>query len=56
MLKDIVNNCYDSAVEKQKADGYIVLEHGLATIPLAGLDVAYPRYLWSGVMPFRGRE
>jgi hypothetical protein len=33
MLKDIVNNCYDSAVEKQKADGYTVLERGLATIP-----------------------
>jgi hypothetical protein len=36
MLKDIVNSCYDSAIEKQKAEGYIVLERGLATIPLAG--------------------
>jgi hypothetical protein len=25
MLKDIVDSCYDSAVEKQKAEGYIVL-------------------------------
>lgn len=54
MLKDNVNNCYDSAVEKQKAGGYIVLERGLAMIPLAGLDVPFhSRYLWSGVMPFR---
>ena len=57
MLRDIVNSCYDSAVEKQKAEGYIVLERGLATIPLAGLDVPFhSRYLWSGVMPFRGCE
>lgn len=57
MLKDIVDGCYDSALEKQKADGYIVLERGLATIPLAGLDVPFhSRYLWSGVMPFRGCE
>ena len=57
MLKDIVNSCYDSALEKQKAEGYIVLERGLATIPLAGLDVPFhSRYLWSGVMPFRGCE
>jgi len=34
MLKDIVNSCYDSAVEKQKAEGYIVLERGLVMIPL----------------------
>jgi hypothetical protein len=54
MLKDNVNNCYDSAVEKQKADGYIVLECGLTTIPFAGLDVPFHScYLWSGVMPFR---
>ena len=57
MLNDIVNSCYDSAVEKQNAEGYIVLERGLATIPLAGLDVPFhSRYLWSGVMPFRGCE
>jgi hypothetical protein len=37
MLKDNVNNCYDSAVEKQKADGYIVLECSLATILLLAL-------------------
>jgi len=54
MLKDIVKSCYDSALEKQKAEGYIVLERGLATIPLAGIDVPFhSRYLWSGVMPFR---
>jgi hypothetical protein len=57
MLKDIVNSYYDSAVEKQKAEGYIVLERGLATIPLAGLDVPFHLcYLWSGVMSFWGCE
>jgi hypothetical protein len=56
VLKDIVSSYYDSAVEKQKADGYIVLERGLATIPPAGLDVSFhSHYLWSGAMPFRGR-
>lgn len=54
MLKDIVNSCYGSALEKQKTEGYIILERGLATIPLAGIDVPFhSRYLWSGVMPFR---
>ena len=54
MLKDIVNSSYDSVVEKQNTEGYIVLERGLATIPLPGLDVPFhSRYLWSGVMPFR---
>jgi hypothetical protein len=57
MLKDIVNSCYDSALEKQKTEGYIVLERGLATIPLPGIDVPFhSRYLWSGVMPFRACE
>jgi fatty acid synthase subunit alpha len=57
MLKDIVNSCYDSAVEKQKAEGCIVLERRLATIPLPGLDVPFhSRYLWSGVMPSRECE
>ena len=57
MLKDIVNNCYDRALEKQKAEGYIILERGLATIPLGGIDVPFhSRYLWSGVMPFRACE
>jgi fatty acid synthase subunit beta len=46
MLKDIVNSCYNSALEKQNADGYIVLERGLATIPLAGPDAPFhSRYL-----------
>ncbi len=40
-LKDVANSCYDSAVEKQKAEGYIVLEYGLTMIPLAGLDVPF---------------
>ena len=46
MLKDIVNTCYDRTLEKQKAEGYIVLKCGLATIPLAGIDVPFhSRYL-----------
>jgi fatty acid synthase subunit alpha len=46
MLKDIVNSCYDRALEKQKAEGYLVLERGLAMIPLAGIDVPFhSRYL-----------
>ena len=52
-----MDGCYDSAFEKQKADSYIVLVRGLAMIPLAGLDVSFhSRYLWSGVMLFRGCE
>lgn len=41
MLKDIENSCYDRALEKQRAEGYIVLERGLATIPLASIDVPF---------------
>ena len=57
MLKDIVNSCYNGTIEKQKVKGYIVLERGLAMVPLAGLDVPFhSRYLWSGIMPFRECE
>jgi fatty acid synthase subunit alpha, fungi type len=57
LLKDTINNCCDHALEKQKTEGYIVLECGLATIPLAGIDVPFhSRYLWSGVMPFHACE
>ncbi|KAN0115841.1 hypothetical protein V8E52_006381 [Russula decolorans] len=46
---------FPSAVEKQKAKDYIVLERGLTTIPLAGLGVPFhSHYRWSGVMPLRG--
>jgi len=46
MLKDIVNSCYDHALKKQKAEGYIILERGLAMIPLTGIDVPFHlRYL-----------
>ncbi|CAE6460687.1 unnamed protein product [Rhizoctonia solani] len=54
MLKDIITSCFDKAKEKQKAEGYIKLERGFATIPLPGIDVPFhSRYLWAGVMPFR---
>ncbi|KAI5885432.1 uncharacterized protein SCHCODRAFT_01176814 [Schizophyllum commune H4-8] len=54
MLGEIIKSSHDSAVEKQKSDGYIILERGFATIPLPGIDVPFhSRYLWAGVMPFR---
>jgi fatty acid synthase subunit alpha, fungi type len=54
MLEEIIDNCFASAQEKQRNDGYIVLERGFATIPLPGIDVPFhSRYLWAGVMPFR---
>jgi len=57
MLGDIIESCFVSAQEKQKKDGYIVLERGFATIPLPGIDVHFhSRYLWAGVMPFRACE
>jgi hypothetical protein len=39
MLKDFANNCNNHALKKQKTEAYIVLERGLATIPLTGIDV-----------------
>lgn len=54
MLGDIVKSCYEKAQEQQKAEGYIKLERGFATIPLPGIDVPFhSRYLWAGVLPFR---
>ncbi|KAF8896473.1 fatty acid synthetase alpha subunit [Infundibulicybe gibba] len=54
MLGDIIKSCYEKAQEQQKAEGYIKLERGFATIPLPGIDVPFhSRYLWAGVMPFR---
>ncbi|KAG5646963.1 hypothetical protein DXG03_001686 [Asterophora parasitica] len=54
MLGDIVKSCHEKALEQQKAEGYIKLERGFATIPLPGIDVPFhSRYLWAGVMPFR---
>ena len=54
MLGEIIESCFASAQEKQKKDGYIILERGFATIPLPGIDVPFhSRYLWAGVMPFR---
>lgn len=57
MLGEIIDSCFESAQEKRKEDGYIVLERGFATIPLPGIDVPFhSRYLWAGVMPFRACE
>ncbi|KAH9957667.1 hypothetical protein BC827DRAFT_1377997 [Russula dissimulans] len=55
MLKGIVNDCYESALEKPETGGYITLERasGLATVPLSGIDAPFHScYPWSGVMPF----
>ncbi|KAF8525925.1 hypothetical protein BU17DRAFT_74311 [Hysterangium stoloniferum] len=54
MLTEIVEECLKRALDQQKAEGYIHLERGFATIPLPGIDVPFhSRYLWAGVMPFR---
>ncbi|KAF7312560.1 Fatty acid synthase subunit alpha [Mycena indigotica] len=54
MLGDIVKECFGRAQDQQKAEGYIKLERGFATIPLPGIDVPFhSRYLWAGVLPFR---
>ncbi|KIY48753.1 hypothetical protein FISHEDRAFT_9172, partial [Fistulina hepatica ATCC 64428] len=53
MFKEIVQSCYESALELQKSTGHIILERGFATIPLPGIDVPFhSRYLWAGVLPF----
>jgi hypothetical protein len=54
MLGQVLEESYAKAQAKQKAEGYIKLERGFATIPLPGIDVPFhSRYLWAGVMPFR---
>ncbi|KAG8752051.1 3-oxoacyl-[acyl-carrier-protein] synthase [Serendipita sp. 396] len=54
MLADITQASFEKAQEKKKAEGFIKLERGFATIPLPGIDVPFhSRYLWAGVMPFR---
>ena len=51
IMKDTVNSSYEGEVEKQKAESYIVLKRGVATIPLADLGVTFrSRYLWPGVI------
>lgn len=57
MLGEVVEECFRHATDLQKAEGYIQLECGYATIPLLGMDVPfYSRYLWAGVIPFRACE
>lgn len=53
-LGEIVQSCYAKVQEQQKAEGYIKLERGFATIPLPRIDVPFHlRYLWAGILPFR---
>lgn len=57
MLGDITQASFEKAEEKKKAEGFIKLDRGFATIPLPGIDVPFhSRYLWAGVMPFRACE
>lgn len=57
MLGEIIQECFKKAQDKKKAEGFIKLERGFATIPLPGIDVPFhSRYLWAGVMPFRACE
>ena len=54
MLGEIIKSSFTRAQDLQKAEGYIKLERGFATIPLPGIDVPFhSRYLWAGVLPFR---
>ena len=54
MVGEVIESSFASAQEKQKQDGYIILERGFATIPLPGIDVPFhSRYLWAGAVPFR---
>ena len=53
MLVDIIKSCFEKAQEQQKAEGYIKLECGFATIPLPGIDVPFKSwYLWAGALSF----
>ena len=53
MLGGIVIECFEHAKAQQKAEVYIKLERGFATIPLPGIDIPFHmRYLWADVMPF----
>lgn len=53
-LAEIIEGCWDMAVEKEKKDGQVILERGFSTIPLPGIDVPFhSRYLWPGVLSFR---
>ena len=54
MLGDIIIECFEHAKAQQKAEVYIKLERGFATILLPGIDVPFHTcYLWADVMPFR---
>ncbi|KDN33898.1 hypothetical protein RSAG8_13015, partial [Rhizoctonia solani AG-8 WAC10335] len=48
MLKDIITSCLEKAKEKQKAEGYIKLERGFATIPLS---MPFRAYLFKKINP-----
>jgi hypothetical protein len=52
MLSDIIKSYFEKAQEQRKAEGYIKLERGFATIPLPGIDVPFLVYrLISDLVP-----
>ncbi|RKO84190.1 acyl transferase, partial [Blyttiomyces helicus] len=53
-LSGIADEALEAAASKKLARGYIIPERGIATIPLAGIDVPFhSSFLLSGVTPFR---
>ncbi|WAQ88060.1 hypothetical protein PtA15_9A185 [Puccinia triticina] len=51
---EIIDECHKESLLKEEKQEFIVLERGLASIPLPGIDVPFhSRYLWAGVMPFK---
>ncbi|KAF9167813.1 3-oxoacyl-[acyl-carrier-protein] synthase [Actinomortierella ambigua] len=53
-LSQIIAGALEKAAEKVAKDGHIKPERGVATIPLAGIDVPFhSSFLLSGVAPFR---
>ncbi|KAK0213644.1 hypothetical protein IW262DRAFT_1517286 [Armillaria fumosa] len=54
MLGEIIKSSYEQALEQQKAQGYITLEHGFATIPLPGINadlMSFRAYLSRKINP-----
>ncbi|KAJ3088169.1 3-oxoacyl-[acyl-carrier-protein] synthase [Quaeritorhiza haematococci] len=53
-LQGFVDEALATAQKRLEANGYLVQERGLATIPLAGIDVPFhSSFLLNGVVPFR---
>lgn len=54
VLRKAIEGAVAKAIEKQITSQYLVLERGIATIPLSGIDVPFHSvFLRAGVTPFR---